>query len=177
MATVSATGTGPGSTTIAPHQQSTIESYSKQGGFVDYSIDIDISNGMDPVPSTSGGGVDQDVNKESSVKGKERETSHERDDGSDSDDQKYVILYLSVIESGLGLMFRKRRRRRASSDGEGEGGSQRVQLACFWCRSKRVRCSGTKPVCEVSRLEYEYESKGRECFSTRGSESEGEDPG
>ena len=48
-------------------------------------------------------------------------------------------------------MFRKRRRRRASSDGEGEGGSQRVQLACFWCRSKRVRCSGTKPVCEVSR--------------------------
>jgi hypothetical protein len=61
------------------------------------------------------------------------------------------ILYLSVIESGLGLMFRKRRRRRASSDGEGEGGSQRVQLACFWCRSKRVRCSGTKPVCEVSR--------------------------
>jgi hypothetical protein len=54
-------------------------------------------------------------------------------------------------EDGLGLMFRKRRRRRASSDGEGEGGSQRVQLACFWCRSKRVRCSGTKPVCEVSR--------------------------
>lgn len=47
-------------------------------------------------------------------------------------------------------MIRKRRRRRASSDGEGEGGSQRVQLACFWCRSKRVRCSGTKPVCEVS---------------------------
>jgi hypothetical protein len=55
------------------------------------------------------------------------------------------------IANGLGLMFRKRRRRRASSDGEGEGGSQRVQLACFWCRSKRVRCSGTKPVCEVSR--------------------------
>jgi hypothetical protein len=54
-------------------------------------------------------------------------------------------------EDGSGLMFRKRRRRRASSDGEGEGGSQRVQLACFWCRSKRVRCSGTKPVCEVSR--------------------------
>jgi hypothetical protein len=54
-------------------------------------------------------------------------------------------------EDGIGLMFRKRRRRRASSDGEGEGGSQRVQLACFWCRSKRVRCSGTKPVCEVSR--------------------------
>jgi len=49
------------------------------------------------------------------------------------------------------LMNRKRRRRRASTDGEGEGGSHRVQLACFWCRSKRVRCSGTKPVCEVCR--------------------------
>jgi hypothetical protein len=72
-----------------------------------------------------------------------------------------------MVESGLGLMFRKRRRRRASSDGEGEGGSQRVQLACFWCRSKRVRCSGTKPVCEVRRLESEYESEGR----TRRSES------
>jgi hypothetical protein len=82
MVTASATGTGtatetgPGS--IAPHY--------KQGGFIDYSIDI--GTGMDnPIPSTSGGDG-QDVNKETSVKGKERETSHERDDGSDSDDQK-----------------------------------------------------------------------------------------
>jgi hypothetical protein len=88
MATVSATGTGtatetgPGS--IAPHY--------KQGGFIDYSIDIDTGIRMDPVSSTSGGGDGdgQDVNKETSLKGKERETSHERDDGSDSDDQKYV---------------------------------------------------------------------------------------
>lgn len=59
-------------------------------------------------------------------------------------------LCLLCREWGVELIYRKRRRRRASSDGEGEGGSQRVQLACFWCRSKRVRCSGTKPVCEVS---------------------------
>jgi hypothetical protein len=95
MATASATGTGPGFTTFAPHQQSTIESYSKQGGFVDCSIDIDISNGMDPVPSTSGGGDGQDVNKEKSMKGKERELSAERDDGSDSDDQKYVLSFVT----------------------------------------------------------------------------------
>jgi len=148
MATVSATGTDTGPGSIAPHY--------KQGGFVDYSIDIDIGVGMDPVPipSTSGGGDGQDVNKEKSNKGKEKEISPERDDGSDSDDQKYVHFQTSFYiktEDGLELMFRKRRRRRASSDGEGEGGSQRVQLACFWCRSKRVRCSGTKPVCEVSR--------------------------
>ena len=89
MATVSATGTGPGSTTIAPHPQSTIESYSKQGGFVDYSIDIGI--GMDDlvsIPSSSRGGDGQDLNKEKSNKGKEREISPDRDDGSDSDDQK-----------------------------------------------------------------------------------------
>lgn len=39
-----------------------------------------------------------------------------------------------------------RKRRRESA---GEDGHQRVQLACFHCRSKRIRCSGTKPVCEV----------------------------
>lgn len=39
-------------------------------------------------------------------------------------------------------------RKRRGSIGD-ESGAQRVQLACFWCRSKRVRCSGTKPVCEV----------------------------
>jgi hypothetical protein len=87
MATVSATGTGTGTETgpgsIAPHY--------KQVGFIDYSIDIDTGIGMDdPIPSTSGGGDGPDVNKETSMKGKERETSHERDDGSDSDDQKYV---------------------------------------------------------------------------------------
>jgi hypothetical protein len=82
MATASATGTGTGPGSIAPHY--------KQGGFIDYSIDIDTGIRMDPVSSTSGGGDGPDVNKETSVKGKERETSHERDDGSDSDDQKYV---------------------------------------------------------------------------------------
>jgi hypothetical protein len=83
MATASATDTGTGPGSIAPHY--------KQGGFIDYSIDIDTGIVMDdPIPSTSGGGDGdgQDVNKETSVKGKERETSHERDDGSDSDDQK-----------------------------------------------------------------------------------------
>lgn len=25
-----------------------------------------------------------------------------------------------------------------------------MQLACFYCRSKRIRCSGTKPICTVS---------------------------
>jgi hypothetical protein len=64
MATASATDTGTGPGSIAPHY--------KQGGFIDYSIDIGI--GMDdpipvPVPSTSGGGDGQDVNKETSLKG------------------------------------------------------------------------------------------------------------
>jgi hypothetical protein len=46
------------------------------------------------------------------------------------------------------LMIRKRRR--SSTDADRPSGSgHRVQLACLWCRSKRVRCSGTKPVCEV----------------------------
>jgi hypothetical protein len=60
-------------------------------------------------------------------------------------------------------MNRKRRRRRGSSDGEGEGGSQRVQLACFWCRSKRIRCSGTKPICEVCPTGPEDEGGVTEC--------------
>lgn len=29
----------------------------------------------------------------------------------------------------------------------GEDNTPRVQLACFYCRAKRIRCSGTKPVC------------------------------
>jgi hypothetical protein len=87
MATASATGTGTGPGSIAPHY--------KQGGFIDYSIDIDTGIRMDdpipvPIPSTSGGGDGKDVNKETSLKGKEKEVSPERDDGSDSDDQKYV---------------------------------------------------------------------------------------
>ena len=40
------------------------------------------------------------------------------------------------------------RKRRRSSAG-GDDMPQRVQLACFWCRSKRIRCSGTKPICEA----------------------------
>lgn len=40
------------------------------------------------VPSSSRGGDGQDLNKEKSNKGKEREISPDRDDGSDSDDQK-----------------------------------------------------------------------------------------
>lgn len=34
----------------------------------------------------------------------------------------------------------------------GDDGTARVQLACFFCRSKRIRCSGEKPVCSVSLL-------------------------
>lgn len=29
----------------------------------------------------------------------------------------------------------------------GDENTPRVQLACFYCRAKRIRCSGTKPVC------------------------------
>jgi hypothetical protein len=40
------------------------------------------------------------------------------------------------------------RKRRKSSVGEAEG-TQRVQLACFYCRTKRIRCSGERPICSV----------------------------
>lgn len=39
-----------------------------------------------------------------------------------------------------------RRRPRRNSETEG---TTRVQLACLYCRSKRIRCSGTRPICEV----------------------------
>lgn len=42
-------------------------------------------------------------------------------------------------------------RRRDSSSTHGHGlAHARVRLACFYCRLKRIKCSGRQPVCEVS---------------------------
>jgi hypothetical protein len=104
MASLSATagpGTGTGTGTIAPHSLSIGNSHNQN--FVDYSVPGTGTGGgiyrkMDdrPSTSTSTGGAQRDEGdmsgKKSTIKGKERDLSADRDDGSDSDDQKYVPL-------------------------------------------------------------------------------------
>ena len=97
MTTIPATASASlptGSGSIAPHRKSLgLE-------FIDYSVPGDLVE-MNPVPtpstSMSGSGGDLDV-KEENIKGKNREISVERDEGSDSDDQKWVQHAVHVTD-------------------------------------------------------------------------------